>query len=91
MALIDEELRQRWQEQPDEPVALILRVEGDLTARSRALEALGVQVRRRHRLTPALSVQCPGRVALGLLDIAWVVRIEPDRPIKALGAGVGRH
>ena len=54
-------------------------------ARQTALQEQGVQVRRRFALTRTLSVRCNGQTALRLAKLAWVKRIEPDRPVKALG------
>jgi|YNPNPStandDraft_1061719.scaffolds.fasta_scaffold16650_2 hypothetical protein len=85
MAEVDPELRRLWRAKPTEPVELILHVEGDLEARQAALQEQGVQVRRRFALTRALSVRCDGQTALRLAKLAWVKRIEPDRPVKALG------
>lgn len=85
MAEVDPTLRKAWREKPTEPVELILHVEGDLDARRLALEEQGVQVRRRFALTRTLSVRCDGQTALRLAKLAWVKRIEPDRPVKALG------
>jgi hypothetical protein len=76
--------RQAWRNQPDTPFDLIMRVEGDLSERSRQLTARGVEIRRRHWLTPSLSVRCTGQMALGLLDVDWIVRIELDKPVSAI-------
>ncbi|MBN1402408.1 MAG: hypothetical protein JXA74_16320 [Anaerolineae bacterium] len=79
------EIRRAWRGHPDTPYDLIIRVEGNPSERSLQLEAHGVEIRRRHWLTPTLSVRCTGRTALGLLDFDWIVRIEPDRPVRAIG------
>ncbi|MFH1084885.1 MAG: hypothetical protein V1772_03895 [Chloroflexota bacterium] len=84
MASVDAATRQAWRERPDEMVGLILRVEGDVMERAAALEERGVQVRRRYKLTNSISVRCSARVALALLRLGWIQRVEPDRPMRAL-------
>ena len=85
MAKTDAAIRQAWEKNPGESFDLIVRVSGSARARSAALEERGVRVRRRFRLTRAVGIRCSGKTALGLLDVPWITRIEPDRPVKALG------
>jgi hypothetical protein len=85
MADIPPELRQEWRKNPGLTVQLVLRVEGDLAERARALEDKGIDVKRQLRLTHSLSVSCSGRQAQGLAKIPWVTRIASDRPVRALG------
>jgi hypothetical protein len=37
------------------------------------------------RLTHALSIRCSGKQAMALLKEPWIVRVQADRPVKALG------
>lgn len=85
MAEVPPELRQEWRKNPGQAVQLVLRVEGDLAERARALEEKGIDVRRQLRLTHSLSVTCNGRQAQGLARIPWITRIALDRPVRALG------
>ena len=75
------------------PVAILL---GELNRRLRLpfvpralvvfleqLQALGFQVKRSFRLTNSISLRGTGKQALQLLDIPWVTRVEPDRPVHA--------
>ena len=77
-------LRKEWLEHPEESVDLIVHVSGDVHQRGEALTARGVNVRRHFALISALGVRCKGKAALGLLDISWIIRVEPDQPVKAL-------
>ena len=85
MPKIDAAIRKAWEKNPGELFDLIVRVSGSVGARSATLEERGVGVRRRFRLTRAIGIRCSGKTALGLLDVPWITRIEPDRPVKALG------
>ena len=85
MAKIDRDTRQTWVDHPRRQVNLILTVSGDIQKRSETLAERGARVRRRFRMTHAISVRCTGELALSLLRSSWVQRIEPDRPIKILG------
>jgi hypothetical protein len=84
-ARAESDLLQAWQRSPERSFDLIVRVEGDPSERGAQLKARGVEVRRRYRLTPTLSIRCAGRAALALLDLEWIVRIEPDKQVSALG------
>jgi hypothetical protein len=77
------ELRKALLAQRNEQVSLIVRVRGDVTALDTQLDALGVEVLRRYRLTNSLSVRCTGGRAVKLMDQPWVERIEADAVLKA--------
>ena len=83
MVKIDATIREAWCKHPDEPVDLIIRVVGNMEEHRAALTKRGAKIRRRFRLTRALGVRCSGKTALELLDLPWITRIEPDRPVKA--------
>ncbi|HHX66297.1 MAG TPA: hypothetical protein GX702_15580 [Chloroflexi bacterium] len=84
MANIDAETREAWRKNPDAMVSLIIRVTGDIEKRTEALEARGVEIKRRFRLTQSLGVRCTAKTALGLLRLSWITKVEPDRPVRAL-------
>ena len=81
----DAELRKALLAQRNEPVKLIVRVRGDVTALGAELADMGVEVLRRYRLTRSLSVRCTGSKAIKLLDQPWVERIESNGVVKAFG------
>ena len=77
-------LRKAWLEHPEESIDLIVHVSGNVRQRGAALAARGVKVRRHFGLIGALGIRCKGETALGLLDISWIIRVEPDQPVRAL-------
>ncbi|MEA3407060.1 MAG: hypothetical protein U9R48_03130 [Chloroflexota bacterium] len=85
MAKVDAELRKAWRNNPSADFDLIIHTEGNLGERSKSLEDLGVEIKRRFRLTGGASVRCTGRTALKLARRSWITRIETDRPVSALG------
>lgn len=85
MGKVEPSVRRAWLQHGSESVDLIIRVKGDVRQRTSALAERGVRIKRQFRLTSSLSVRCTGEVALALLDEPWVMQIEPDRPVRALG------
>ena len=85
MASIDRATKQAWSGSPRRWVDLIVHVSGDMAERVTELEARGCRVTRTFRLTRTVGVHCTGRMALELLEKPWVTKVEPDRPVKALG------
>ncbi|NLG50477.1 MAG: hypothetical protein GX552_10245 [Chloroflexi bacterium] len=83
MPKVSSDVRKTWLEQQDQPFDLIIHVEGNARERSDELQALGFQVKRSFRLTNSISLRGTGKQALQLLDIPWVTRVEPDRPVHA--------
>jgi len=81
---VDSAIRKAWQNNPDEPVDLIVRISGDMGQLGATLEQRGIVVKRRFRLTHSLGIRCSGQAALQLLKEPWITRIELDRPVKAL-------
>lgn len=89
MLTIDPALRESLGHRPSEWANLLVRVSGDLEQRAVLLSQRGVQIRRQLRLTRSLAVRCTGEVALQLLSLPWVERLEEDRPVRAMGGGCG--
>lgn len=83
-AKIDPQLKQTLQIQRDGQFMLLLRVDQIDASREQALRARGVTIRRSLTLVPTFAVTCTGAVALSLLDLPWVGRVEEDRPVYAL-------
>jgi len=85
MAKIEAQLLQSLKEKPGGSRNLIVRVTGDVDARSDALEKRGIKVRRRLSLTKSVAIRCSSEDALKLRRLTWVKRIEPDGIMRALG------
>jgi hypothetical protein len=85
MANVDRATRQAWSANPHKWVDLVVHVSGDVSERAAALESRGCKVTRTFRLTRTLGIRCTGRMALELLEQPWVSKVEPDRPVRALG------
>jgi len=85
VATVDRATRQAWSSNPRKWVDLIIHVSGDVGEHLAELEAPGCRVTRTFRLTRTVGVRCTGRMALALAEKPWVTRIEPDRPVKAMG------
>ncbi|HOG45262.1 MAG TPA: hypothetical protein PLJ35_18240 [Anaerolineae bacterium] len=81
---LERTLLQQVQANPEAEVGLIVRVAGDLELRAGELSRQGLTVSRRLRLVGALALRATGRQALALTDRPWVLRIEPDREVRAL-------
>jgi hypothetical protein len=84
MDKINSALRKKLAADPDQSVALIIRTDGDPTPHLSRLDELGLQVGHQFRLVPGVSVTGRARVALSLLDEAWVLSIEEDRPVTTM-------
>ena len=84
MGKIDNGLRRNLAADPERSVALIIRTAGDPTPHLPRLVELGLQVSHQFRLVPGVSVAGRAAAALSLLDEAWIVKIEEDRPVKTM-------
>lgn len=85
MATVDAETRKYWKQNPDEMVSILIRVDGDVAERIATLEKMGVEIKRRFRLTSSISGSCPARVALRVAGLSWVTSVEPDRKLRIFG------
>jgi hypothetical protein len=85
MPKVDPDLRQEWKDGERRSFALVLKVTGDVAARSETLEALGCQVKHTYRLTNSVSVRCTGATALTLTRRPWVTKVERDSIMRAFG------
>lgn len=84
MAKVNAELRRMLKERPDDTFDLIVRVEGELQERSSELSAMGIDVKRKYKLTNSLQIRCSGAQALKLAREDWLVRADSDKPVKAM-------
>ena len=84
MDKIDSVLHQKLAADPEQPVALIVRTDGDPTPHLSRLAELGLQVGHRFRLVPGVSLTGSAGAALVLLEEKWVVKIEEDRPVTTM-------
>jgi hypothetical protein len=85
MASVDRSTRDAWSSNPRKWVDLIVHVSGDMGERIDVLTRRGCRITRSFRLTRAIALRCTGRMALELLEQPWVTRVEPDRPVQAVG------
>ena len=83
---LDPELKNRLRDDPEGPIRLIVRVCGNLEARARELGTRGLTVYRRLPLIGALALVAAGGQALALSRERWVVRIEEDGEVRAMGS-----
>ncbi len=84
MATINPELRTQLENEPEQPVDLIVRTDGDVSPHLAWFANAGVEVRQQSRLTPGAAVTCAGSTALQLLAEEWVLSIETDQTITAM-------
>jgi hypothetical protein len=85
MASVDAETRKYWKQNPAEVVSILIRVDGDVADRLASLEKMGVEIKRRFRLTSSISGSCTARVALKVAGLSWVTGVEPDRKMRIFG------
>jgi hypothetical protein len=78
---IEQALRGRLKEWPEEPVRLIVRVAGEMPQAEKRLAELGANVTRSFSLTKAVAVSCSAATALSLAEEPWVQSIEEDRQV----------
>lgn len=86
MPKISPELEQQLETMPNRTVDLIVCTDGDVTPHLEWLASAGLQVKQQFRLSPGVAVSGSGRDALKLLDQSWVVSVELDAPVKAMGS-----
>jgi hypothetical protein len=84
MGKIEGVLRQKLAADPEQRVALIVRTDGDPTPHLPRLAELGLQVGHQFRLIPGVSVTGSAASALLLIEEAWVIKIEEDRPVTTM-------
>lgn len=81
----DPELLERLRRFPQQHVALIVTVDGDPHLYERAVQALGLTVRRTFGLTHQMAVEGAAHDFEALGRESWVVKMEEDKPVRAMG------
>ena len=71
------------QAHPEERVAAIVRVQALSPEVAQAAVEAGCRIQRKLHLLPSLAVEAPGRALMTLAHHPLVVRIEPDRNVRA--------
>ncbi len=85
MATLDSSTRRKLADNPGASVSINVRVKGDLDERAQSLARMGARIKRKLKLTNAISLRCSGRVALKIAKKRWVTKVELDRPVQAFG------
>jgi hypothetical protein len=81
---VDAELLERLRADLEAEFRLIVKTEGEPDQYLTRLQALGIEVRRRFRLTRSLAVTARADAALQLADEAWVRKIEEDQIVRTM-------
>jgi hypothetical protein len=81
---VDAELLERLRADLEAEFRLIVKTEGEPDQYLTRLQALGIEVRRRFRLTRSLAVTARADAALQLADEAWVKKIEEDQIVRTM-------
>ena len=84
MAKIDSAWEQTLRAQPDAEVHAIVRTTSPPPDDPAEWQQRGLRLRHTFTLMPGVAVSGPARAVLKLLDEPWVVRVEPDREVRAL-------
>lgn len=84
MKKVDAELLERLRADLEAEFRLIVKTEGEPDQYLTRLRALGIEVRRRFRLTRSLAVTARADAALQLADEAWVKKIEEDQIVRTM-------
>jgi len=85
MAKISSTLEHQLKNMPNRAVDLIVRTAGEVEPHLEWAKAAGLEVTQVYRLSPGMAVSGPGEAALKLLDQSWVVSIELDAQVNAMG------
>lgn len=85
MAKISSALEHQLKNMPNRSVDLIVRTTEDVEPHLEWTKSVGLDVKQVFRLSPGMAVSGPGQAALKLVDQSWVVSIELDSQVKAMG------
>ena len=75
MKKVDAELLERLKADPEAEFRLIVKTAGEPGQHLPHLQALGIEVRRKFKLTRSLAITARADTALQLADEAWVEKI----------------
>ncbi len=84
MEKIDAALLERLRADPEAGFRLIVKTEREPGQYLTCLQALGIEVRRKFRLTRSLAITARADAALQLADEAWVEKIEEDQIVRTM-------
>ena len=84
MKKTDAELLERLKADPEAEFRLIVKTEGEPGQYLTRFQALGIEVRRKFRLTRSLAITARAEAALRLADKAWVEKIEEDQIVRTM-------
>jgi hypothetical protein len=78
------DLLERLKADPEAEFRLIVKTEGESAQYLTYLQALGIEVRRKFKLTRSLAITARADAALQLADEAWVEKIEEDQIVRTM-------
>ena len=81
---IDAELLEKLKADPEAEFRLIVKTQGEPGQYLARLQALGIEVRRKFKLTRSLAITARADAALQLADKAWVEKIEQDQIVRTM-------
>ncbi len=84
MSQIAPGLRQKIANNPDAPQHVIVRVNGDMDALQKTLEANGFQIRRKLGLIKGFAATAPGASVNQVAAQPWVTSIEEDQQVHTM-------
>jgi hypothetical protein len=84
MKKIDAELLEKLRADPEAEFRLIVKTEGEPGQYLTRLQALGMEMRRKFKLTRSLAITARADAALQLADEAWVEKIEEDQIVRTM-------
>jgi len=78
----DAELLERLKADPEAEFRLIVKTAGEPGQYLTHLQALGIEVRRKFKLTRSLAITARADTALQLANETWVEKIEEDQIVR---------
>jgi len=81
---VEAELLGKLSADPEAEFRLIVKTEGEPGQYLARLQTLGIEVRRKFRLTRSLAITAKAAAALRLADEAWVEKIEEDQIVRTM-------
>ena len=82
MNKVDAELLERLKADPEAEFRLIVKTAGEPGQYLTHLQALGIEVRRKFKLTRSLAITARADTALQLANETWVEKIEEDQIVR---------
>jgi hypothetical protein len=81
---VDAKLLERLKADPEAEFRLIVKAKEEPGQYLSRLQALGIEVRHKFRLTRSLAITARADAALQLADEAWVEKIEQDQIVRTM-------